>query len=318
MLKFLRFNVLGIDISDFSIEVISLRRGVGKPRVSAYGRIKLPPGIVKNGKILKPTPLIENIEKLLKNAKPQPIKDRLCLLSLPESQIFTHVFRLPAGFDKDKIRKSILYEIERIIPLSLQESYFDFIITQKDKETQEIFYAATYKSLVHQYIEVLREAGLIPVAFDLESASLARALIKKTIIEKNHGTLLVDIGARTTNVGVFVNENISGSLTIPIAGDFFTKKISKGLNVSLEQAEDLKKKAGFDPNKRGGQILEILTREFEPIVDEIKKYIRYSEEQSLMKIRKIVLAGGSALMPKILSYFQSQFDQKVEITCFYK
>jgi len=47
-----RKPALGIDISDYSIEVISLEGSMENPRLLAMGRTVLEPGIFEDGKIL--------------------------------------------------------------------------------------------------------------------------------------------------------------------------------------------------------------------------------------------------------------------------
>jgi hypothetical protein len=122
--------------------------------------------------------------------------------------------------------------------------------------------------------------------------------------------LIVDIGARTTNLSIFDRKGqikLSGS--IRKAGNHFTKAISEKLKVSLEKAKELKEKYGLDISKRSGRVMLVLQKELQPIVEEIKKIIAFYPE----KITKVLLVGGSAKTPKIGDYFTSNIDLEVEI-----
>ena len=106
----LKKQIFGLDISDHSIEALILKKPTfGPPKVVSYARTLLKGEVVKNGIIKNPKKLGENIVRLLASAQPGPIKTPYCILSLPESQVFTTVFKLPAGLKnkeiKDRIRR---------------------------------------------------------------------------------------------------------------------------------------------------------------------------------------------------------------------
>ena len=46
-------TTFGLDVSDASIEALELKKSFGKIKILSYGRVKLNPGIVENGEILK-------------------------------------------------------------------------------------------------------------------------------------------------------------------------------------------------------------------------------------------------------------------------
>ncbi len=63
--------------------------------------------------------------------------------------------------------------------------------------------------------------------------------------EKEVGVALLDIGGGTTDLAVFEDRTIRHTAVIPIAGNQVTNDIRKGLGILTEQAEKLKKEAGF-------------------------------------------------------------------------
>ena len=295
-------KIFGLDISDHSIEALVLAKPFfGKPKITAYSRLILRGEIVKNGVIKKPDKLAENITKLLKSAQPKAITTPYCILSLPESQVFTTVFKLPAGLKRNEIRNSIPYKAEEVIPFKSAEIYFDFKTITSQDATQEVFYVAVPTKIVDSYVAVLENLGLKPLAFDLESISLARALLgltKKSAPAK----LLMDVGSRTTNLNIFDRNGIRQSLAISIAGNRFTKAIAANLKITAKEADELKMKNGFDPKKQQGKVLLVLQNEFKRIIAETKQLIDYYQGQNQKPIDHIFLVGGSALLPAIDQY----------------
>jgi len=309
-MSLLHKNAFGLDISDFSIEAMKLKKSMGKIKLESYSRIKLNQGIVENGIIHKKEALTKAIIKLLNTAQPKPLKCKNVILSLPESRVFTHIFRLPANLKKDQVKEVIQYQAEEIIPLTFDQIDFNFQVITHEEKFQEVFYAACAKSIIADYKEVIENAGLIPTIFDIESAALARSLVRGNPFE---GALIADLGARTTILSIFDHNGIRWSINVPIAGNKLTDMIAKKLKIPSEIAEDLKRNNGLDPNKENGRILEIIKPFLDDIISEIKKSINYYEKSTKYSVTKIILCGGSAQMPQIKEHFQSKLKTIVEI-----
>jgi len=304
--------MFGLDISDASIEVLELKKSFGRVKLVGYGRAELPEGIVRDGIVLKKKELSEAIKKILSGAKPKAIKSREVILSLPESRVFTHVFRFPANLNLKQIAHVLQFEVPNVLPISLGEVYADFLPLGKVDNEQEVFFVAVPRKVVDDLSEVLKNAGLKPKVFDMESASFARAIGK----EAYDGALVVDIGARTTIISIFDRNGIRFTTNIGIAGNLFTETIAKKLKIKWQEAEKLKIKCGLSPDGKlceGGQIFLILQSAMQPILQEIRKVIKFYEEKSGRKIKKIILCGGSAMMPNIANYFEENLGLKVSV-----
>ncbi|MBI3291072.1 type IV pilus assembly protein PilM, partial [Candidatus Falkowbacteria bacterium] len=306
-------QIFGLDISDYSIEVLVLTKPFfGKPKIESYARTILRGDVISNGIIKKPDKLAESLTALLKSAQPKPIKSRYCVISLPESQVFSTVFKLPAGLKYNEIKNTIPFKAEEVIPFKSSEVYFDFKRIGVIGQSQEIFYVAIPIKIVDAYVEVFEKAGLIPVAFDLESNSLARSLID--VSKKSDGAkLLLDIGARTTNLNIFDNNGIRQSLTIKIAGDRFTKAIASKLNIKPKDASDLKMKNGFDAEKQDGKVLLVLQNEFKRIIAETKKFVEYYKSDYGRGVSEVILVGGSSFLPKVDQYLADNLEIETNI-----
>lgn len=261
--------MFGLDISDHSIEVVQMR---SRTKVKTFGRVILPEGIVKNGLILKKELLVSEIKRALLKAK---IRSKKVFVSIPESKAFIHVF---------DSKKNIEEEAKKTIPWEPGDVYFD---------VYNNIYVAVPKNVIDSYVGILKLVGLKLVGFDVESLALARAL------EANN-SLVIDIGARTTNLSVFDNkEQVKITVNVAKGGDNFTRAIAEKLKVSLKEAEKLKIKKGLDMTMA-------LQKEFEPIIKQVRKIGKLYEKE----IKQIILVGGSAQMPKIVDYFSSNSGLK--------
>ena len=308
----LKKQIFGLDISDHSLEALILSKpSFGKPRVSSYARLILRGEVIKDGKIKNEKKFQENLVKLLESASPKAITSPYCVVSLPESQVFTAIFKFPAGLKKKEIKNTIPFKAEEMIPFKSSEIYFDFKTIATIGETQEVFYVAVPIKVVESYLAALEGVGLKPVAFDLESNSLARALLNKK--KSKNAQMLMDIGSRTTNLSIFDRNGIRQSLAIRVAGDKFTKSIAKKLNITLKEAQDLKANNGFDAKKQQGKVLLILQNEFKRIIEESKNLVEFYQGESHRQVEEVVMVGGSSLLPKVDQYLADNLGIKVSL-----
>jgi len=137
----LKKKIFGLDISDHSIEALVLTKPFfGKAKVTAYARTILRGEVVKNGVVKNQKKLEEAIVKLLASAQPEPIKTPYCIMSLPESQVFSTIFKMPAGLKHKEVKNTIPYKAEEVIPFKTSEVYFDFkTLTKVDEHKQSLW-----------------------------------------------------------------------------------------------------------------------------------------------------------------------------------
>ncbi len=298
-------NAFGLDISDTSIEAAEIKKKMGKLTITSFGRVELPSGVVANGKVLDKSKLANLVTEAVKKMSPRPPSTKNIVLSLPESRTFLHIFKLPAVIAEDNLRESIQYEAEAIVPLSFDQIDFDYHILIRDKDNQEVFYVAAFKDTVNDFHEVLRQAGLNPVVFEPESLSLARVLVGDDIFE---GVLIVDLGARTTIVTIYDHSGIRLSENFPYAGNMLSDKIAHDLKISPEAAETIKKSTGLVKKDNVARAMEPVLRQ---IINSVNKAINYYQRKTGFVINRVILCGGTSLLPGLVEFFQQNLKVSV-------
>lgn len=300
MTMFFKKTSLSIDISDFSIEVICLEGPINSPRLLALGRAKLTEGIVEDGQILDRKALEKSLKEVIEKPKFGRIGTKKLIFSLPESKSFIHRFQLPANLPKGQIPEYLSSQARENFPYQLENLYFDY---------QEALLVAAPKRIVNDYLEIFKSCHLKPQALEIESLSLARALLA----DSKEPVLIADIGARTTNLNIFDGGELKLSFSVPIAGNKFSQAVSEKLNIPLERAENLKKEIGLNPVIGEGKVFLILQKELQGIVEEIKKIKGYFQDKTGKSIEKMVLAGGSSALPNLGKYLAENLGITVEI-----
>jgi len=250
MLNLFKKPVIGLDISDNSIEAVQLGKSGGKIKIVAYARTKLSSGIIDNGKIKHVEQLITEIKRLIASAAGQKFNTKNVVLSLPESRLYVHIFSVAKGLKGDKLDQEIEKEAANLIPTPLDDLYWDQRIVSHDKNQQKVLFVAAPVDLVDQLVEAVSQAGLKPVAIDYESASLAASLIPETPEKEGKGAvMLLDIGARTTGLSIYDNGAIQSTFNIKIAGNKITQELVKQAGLTEPQASKIKSTSGLDEKK---------------------------------------------------------------------
>lgn len=286
-------RAFGLDISDASIEGVELAR-VRRARFTlrAYNRILLPKGVVVGGEIVQSDALQEALRSLLASARPNAFS-RAAVVALPELKVYLHTFAFPMSLREEQMRHAIPFEVQGVLPVDILSMETDVAFHgSRDGTRQHALFAAVPRTLVEAYRALLRSVGIEPVAFDLESAALARSLVGFRL----EPTMIVDIGALRTTLSVVERAIVHGAVNIPVGGDKLTEAIMRTEGVPLETAQYEKAVLGVT-SRAHPATRSVLEEQLQPMVREMRQMLRTHEESTGRAVRTIVLAGGTALLP---------------------
>lgn len=303
--KFTSEQVIGLDISDVSMEAVILDPKRKAWQVYSYARFRLSPGVIENGQILQPDKLKEDLKKMFTLGIPHPLRSNSVLLSLPDARVFTKLLDLPKNLKKRDLILAAENKAAEYIPEEKENLLSVAKILSPQNGQNEVFYAAAPKGLVMEWAKVMESLGLDIIGLTMESISSFAGLEDSL---KKEETLLLDIGSRHTNAVIFDAEGIRDSINISIAGDKITDAIATKLNISHLVAEEKKKTIGMDPSVDQGQIMWIIQGQMQPVADELKKFINFYEELHGRQVKKMILIGGSSQLKGLGDYFASNLN----------
>ncbi len=169
---------------------------------------------------------------------------------------------------------------------------------------------------------VLEKARVRPTHHTVSSLAAAEAVLTRQ--QKESGTLLLDIGAGTTNLVVIEDGEVQHVAVLPVGGINITNDLAIGLKTDLDVAEQVKiKYATLDAGKPTG-IVKVehdgKTYEFEADdiamitearVEELLEYVD-KELKKIHRSRKlpggVVLVGGTAKLPGIAAFTKEKLQ----------
>lgn len=311
---FLHKTALGIDIHDNSAQTVLLTKRRNGIKLVAFNQIEIPNGIIKKSVVYNKERLIEVIKELLKTANPHPIKPTyLTLCSIPEMQIFTHLFQFPRRLNQEEIKKAIPFEAEKIIPFPNEQIYWDIQTTIEDEKTaqkltHDVIYAAAPKDLTDTYYDILASCEVTPEVFALESDGLIQSLISP-YDDLHGGILLIDLGSTVTTFTIYASKSIQSTNNFSINGEDLYEKIARELKVSAEEVFELHK----NERLKSKHTMPAIISDLKKLVQHAKTLIEEYEKNNPHNIYKIILCGSCLDIPGIVLYLMQKLPKKVEI-----
>jgi type IV pilus assembly protein PilM len=298
---------VGIDIGSESIKMVQLRKtgngfSLEKAGYSSIKEIPFYDGMNNAGQIS------EAVKWVLEN---NDIKSAVASVSLPMNMIYSKYITLPF-VSEEKIKQIIQFEIGEHIPFAVEEVYWDYTVFGKAPKSNEVnvLLHVVKKDVVTDFVNNLAEAGIDIIIIDVMNMALYNSLIESGNYEE---TILIDIGAKNTNVILMENDNC-WSRALPIGGEDFDTQIAKDLNIAKEKAEQLKKDIGLQGEGKDAKVSKAISKVSAELVKEIQRTIGfYRNKAENLVIKRVVLSGGNARIKGISSLFMDKLGLDVEI-----
>lgn len=242
------------------------------------------------------------------------------LMTLPGQKVFPRYVKLPP-VSPDKVAEMVAYEAEQNVPFPINEVVWDYqVIGEADPTEVNALLVAVKRDDVKELTDGVASVGLEPEVVDAAPMALYNA-IRFNYPDADGCTMVLDIGARSTNL-VFVEGSKIFTRSIPVAGNTITQEIAKGLNLKASEAEALKRQVGFvalggvyamTDDDRADRISKVVRNVVTRLHAEVNRSINfYRSQQGGSPPQRVLLTGGTALMPHMDTFFREKLQVEVE------
>lgn len=295
--------IIGLDISSTGVKVMAIDSK--KWLVIGYGSVDLDPVKIKESLEGDSSYLAENIKLLIKNNVIGSLPSNHVIMGIPTARTFTRTFTLPAKVE-NKLKDAIELEVDQYIPIPASALYIDYQIIEKSKKEMTVLMSAIARNIVDKCIAAVENAGLVVCMTESSMSAVAR-LITSTE-EGNLPTVIVDVGPADTDIAILDNGAIRVTGGLPVGGNTFTLDIAKKLEITLENAHQLKVLNGLNAGPRQERIKKAVEPNLKRIIDETRKVIRYYNERisNGRKLEQLLVVGSGSNMPGIGEYFTNE------------
>ena len=308
-----RLPVAGLDISDRSIKyarfIPSSRRwrGGGAVILAEYGEEEIPEGAVVRGVVEREDALAAALAKVTVRAGREFCASGI-VASLPEEKSFLKLIQTPRVAE-DAMAGAVRWAMEGQIPLAPDDMIYDFEQIRpvgNAADHRDAVVTAFPKGIVAPYVRAIKAAGFTPVALELESQAIIRAVVED--MHAPEAKIVLDMGRTRTSFIIVAGGAIMFTATIGIGGQMFEKNIAHGLGVGEDEAIRIKKEIGLSKISHEGKLYTALLSPLVAVADGLNRTVAYYRDHATHAhgagdaIRQILLSGGDASLYGLDTY----------------
>jgi type IV pilus assembly protein PilM len=313
---------LGLDIGSFSIKMVEIDIEDTRRKLKSYAIVEIyGEGEEYNAEGASYNRLSTALKSCFRQAKvaPKRVKNLNCGLG-GNSVAVKQIRSIPLS--PEELESSLAFEARKHLPLDDTEAILDFQIVDGGAESSfmDILLVATTKKAFDNELKLLADFGAKPKIMDANCTALVNSYLLTKGKPQGEGALVfLDVGARASNLTIFTDKNVLFSRDIPIGGFKITDDIRSLRKVEYEEAEDLKKQRGMgaflgEDGEEDSGIRVARRMAVDGLVDEIRRSLRYyTKETGVREFDRILLSGGSAIMPNLNSHMAQALNITVEI-----
>ncbi|MCS6873241.1 MAG: type IV pilus assembly protein PilM [Pyrinomonadaceae bacterium] len=306
-------SVAGLDIGSSSIKLVELEGKLNNLNLVGIGYENLPDTAIVEGQIMELNTVAEAIQSAFQTNQ---IKADQVITGVSGYSVIVKTIVLPP-MSQEELEESIVWHAEEQLGFRSSEVNFDYHITEQTPEYTKVLIAACRKERIEILKQAIQFAGKQPSAIDVDTFALQNCYEVNYQPYETDVVALLNIGASTTNVNIVRGVTSLFMRDITMGGNQFTDALQKGLGISFQQAEAIKRgvrnqSQGFDEQT----ILNLLEPTMEYLAMEIQRtfdFFRASEEGYNTNVQKILISGGGSKLARLPEYLSSKLELPVEV-----
>lgn len=278
--------ILGVEIEPSCIKVAQVKK---KYELVQWEIFELPQGVIGPEGIVDSDGIVKNLVKIpfkfnIKNPK---------VAFAISGPTYTAVRILQVPFiTRDEIALNLPLELDKYIPFSVKEIYYDFHILEQSKQkgTTQLLVAVASKQIVNDYVNVFEKAGLIPQVVDIGALALYNTY--EVNYSDSDTVAIINIGEGIINFAIAKNNK-----------PLYIRDSTITFNININEATEEEIRSFADE-----------------VAAEIYRQIEYFKGfMAEEPVKKIYLTGFPVVSPFFISSIQERLEQEILIfDCFKK
>jgi general secretion pathway protein L len=282
-------TVLGLDIGQSTIKaVVFTRKGLTGGRILAAETIDIN--------------ACGGMEPALKKlAENKSFHNTPCCISLPPNDIMFRQVSLPFR-DDNKIRKTLPFELEPLIPFAVSEIVTDYLRVR----SSGLLVAAVTKKAIQDWIALVENNLGEVLVIDISSAALTSAILEKK--DADACGVLLDIGASSSTAVFYENGTIVQLRSLAIGGNQMTTAWAADMSAQTWEAERTKINADYSAEE--AKVRDLCHK----FCLELKNTIEFMKLNDILQsdLTQITITGGGCLFPPLKKELENYFALPVE------
>jgi type IV pilus assembly protein PilM len=303
-------DFFGLDIGTSSIRIVQLRGGGPIKTLDRYGSAPIPGNLAVSDAKADQQKLAQAVVQLAHQAG---ITTRNVAVGVPSNRVFTTVIDMEK-LSQAEMAKTIRYQADSFIPTPLAESKIDWAMlgdSPKEAGKVEVLLSSVSNAYVESRLDILEGVGLNVIAFEPDTFAVVRSIVAP---DATAPQMVIDVGARSTDLIVVVNGAPRLTRSIPIGTEAILRSAVAGLGVDATQATQFVYKFGLSKDKLEGRVYNAIIGVIDNLVAEVEKSIKFFQGRyTALSLDRIIVTGGASTLPEFPLYLANKFGINVEI-----
>ena len=324
---------VGLDIGTDHIRVAQVVPRGSSYVLTGYGMIGIPMGAVVEGEIVDTEAVASAVRELWRRAG---IKTKNVVIGVSNQKVVVRLIDMQY-MERTELAGAIQYQAQDYIPIPVEDAILDFQVigdymTASDEHMMEVLLVAAQRDMIAASVTAVEAAGLKLQQIDVTSFAIVRGLMGVTPSvlpeesEEGEAIGVIHITSGITNIAVVEKDVPRFTRVSSLAGNEFTQAIANVLNLTFDEAEELKIRVGLpdveqhvapsvdgvDP-QRAQMAQDALEREVSKFIAEVRRSLDYylTQATQVRTIRKILLTGSGAQLRNLAGYLEKGLQADV-------
>ena len=304
--------LVGLDIGSSSLKAVELIKIKKNFQLSGFACEPISPDAVVDGAIMDFLPIAETIKTSFVGAK---FKAKGVATGVSGHSVIVKRVVIPAT-TAEEVQASIQIDAEQYIPFDISEVNLDYQIVgptmATDDAGMEVVLVAAKKDKIQNHTNVITLAGRTPEVVDIDAFALQNAFEANYKVGPDAAVALLNIGASLMNINITKGGMPLFIRDVSVGGNQYTDILQKELQLSFQEAEDLKLgRTGGTETEMVQPLLESIT---EMLIMEVQKTFDFFRETYPSEtISRVLLSGGTCRMSGLAEKIQATFGYSTEI-----
>jgi type IV pilus assembly protein PilM len=303
--------LVGLDIGSSSVKAVELRRTKKGYELVHVGLEQLASDTVVDGAIMDALSVADSISDVLSRHK---IKIKSVATSVSGHSVIVKKIPLPAMTDEE-LEESIQWEAEQHIPFDIADVSLDYQVlnTSATSSMADVLLVAVKKDKILNHTNVITQAGKIPTVVDIDAFAVQNAFETNYDPVSNATVALLNIGASIMNILVAKGGTPLFTRDVSVGGNQFTDALQKEMNLSFEEAEQVKKGKLIE-GVQSESVSSLMQSVSEVLLLEIQKTFDFFRATTGgEQLQRVYVSGGCAKVEGFLDLLQARLGLPVEM-----
>ncbi len=303
------FGAFGLMWDDQAVRYAFLTpRFLGGRFFYSYGKYLIKNFKGEDAASMEPEFAMRELKQALAYSRPKKLPTKKVVFGLPSHLSSVYLLRIPIK-DSVSLKTKIYKKINAELPLNLASYYWDYEILARGKKSLLILVGLTPQKIVDYFLQILDDAGLVPVSLEIDSFSILRSIWQKNFSGKNF--LLANIGSWHTNLVIFSLGVFQFYTAVSWGEKNLLQTMMQKLSISEKKAEHLKNTFGIIRPYDSQGIDPLYFSALENFSQHLLNTVNFFEatHEETRKITEIILTGKGAQILGLEKFLQERIPQ---------